>query len=68
MQHRPQQLRYRRCPSCQVVSQASAFRRAQGPVHAAGQLQRRRCPTCGFIGPLADFAIAERPTDEGETR
>jgi hypothetical protein len=54
-------IRYRRCPGCQVVHQASEFRRASGPVHAPGQLQLRECRECGYVGPLRDFQIVERP-------
>jgi hypothetical protein len=57
---------YRRCPSCQTVSQASAFRRAPGPGPVQGQLQRRKCPGCGHVAPLMGFTIVERPVDQGE--
>ena len=30
----PQTITYRRCPNCQEICQASAFQRAQGPLHA----------------------------------
>ena len=61
--HPRRSIRYRRCPNCQTVGQASAFRRATGPTNVAGQLQRRRCPRCGFTGPLMGFPLAERPPD-----
>jgi hypothetical protein len=64
--HSLRSLRYRRCPSCQVVLRASEFRRAQGPVHAPGQLQQRRCPACGHIGPLRDFPIVDQPEPDQE--
>jgi hypothetical protein len=58
-------LRYRRCPSCETISRASAFWRAAVPFNTArGQLQRRECPNCGYVAPLVDFAIAERPLDQ----
>jgi hypothetical protein len=57
---------YRRCPNCQAVSQASAFRRGSIPFNAPGRLQRRTCPACDHIGLLAAFPIVERPTDQGE--
>ena len=61
--HPRRSIRYRRCPNCQTVRQASDFRRATGPTNLAGQLQRRRCPGCGFTGPLMGFSLAERPLD-----
>jgi hypothetical protein len=63
----PYSVRYRRCPRCQTVHQASDFRRAGGrtgtPTFAARAARRQQCPSCGFIGLLADFPIAERPSD-----
>jgi hypothetical protein len=65
MPSRPRRLRYRRCPACQVVRPASAFRRAGGSTvggtFAASAALRRRCPACGHSGPLRDFSIVERP-------
>jgi hypothetical protein len=57
---------YRRCPSCQAVSQASAFRRAPIPFNAPGRLQRRTCPSCGYVAVLMSFVIAERPAEPDE--
>ena len=58
-------VRYRRCPQCQTVRQASDFRRAGGPTGTptfAPRAQRRQqCPSCDFVGLLRDFRIAERP-------
>jgi hypothetical protein len=62
----PQPLRYRRCPSCAVIRQASTFRRAPMQGFARGQLERRTCPACGHVAQLMDFPIAERPDDQGE--
>jgi ssDNA-binding Zn-finger/Zn-ribbon topoisomerase 1 len=59
-------LRYRRCPNCQEVRQASEFRRATGPTSVVGQLQRRRCPACGHVAPLMTFTIAEGPGEPSE--
>ena len=64
---RPKRALYRRCPGCQAISQASAFRRAAVPFNnERGQRQRRTCPQCGYIAPLVGFPIAERPVDQGE--
>jgi hypothetical protein len=59
--------RFRRCPSCGVIRQATEFRRATGTGDAVGQLQRRTCPVCGHIAPLLAFTIVEQPKpDQGE--
>jgi ribosomal protein S27E len=52
---------YRRCPDCQVVRPASAFRRAGGPTFANSGALRRKCPGCGHTAPLVGFTIVERP-------
>jgi hypothetical protein len=57
---------YRRCPSCQVVRQASAFQHATSPTFAPGQIQRRRCPACSHVGPLVSFTITPRPESDQE--
>src|SRR5688500_15938398 len=54
-------VRYRRCPNCQVVRPASAFRHAPGPTFAPAELLRRRCPGGDPVAPLMSFTIAERP-------
>jgi hypothetical protein len=63
-------IRYRRCPQCQTVHQASAFRRAGGrtgtPTFARRAERRQQCPSCGFIGLLAAFQPAERPAEPDE--
>jgi hypothetical protein len=65
---RPRGAIYRRCPSCQTVSQASAFRRAPIPFNAPGRLQRRTCPACGYVAVLMAFQIVARPeSDQGES-
>jgi hypothetical protein len=57
---------YRRCPSCQTVHQASAFRRAPIPFNGPGRLQRRTCPACGHVALLMSFQIVERPAEPDE--
>jgi hypothetical protein len=57
---------YRRCSSCQVIRQASAFQRAPIPCNAPGRLQRRACPVCGHVDALAGFPTAERPAESDE--
>lgn len=61
MPSRSDQRRYRRCPACATVSQASAFRRApmQKTVFGSGVL--RICPACGEALRLDAFTRVERP-------
>lgn len=53
--------RYRRCPQCKAVSQASAFRREPGQRAIPGRMERRICPQCGHTDLLMRFPIVARP-------
>lgn len=56
---------YRKCQQCNVVNQASAFKRATGST-LVGPERRVVCPACGYTAPAWAFVPVEKPAeDEG---
>ena len=63
---RPSPRKYRRCPACDRVAAASAYKRAPGqPGLVGGAEMRVVCAGCGHVAPRWVFTEAKPPEGAG---